>query len=153
MMNQFFYSKLTDGVPSAPIFSAAVGPVTGLNKPLDICSDAELAEHGFVRVVAPPYPQDGYRYEMSVPREDGGVWKVDWVQLPTPLRDETMAKLAKQRRDDRNALLATTDWTQLADAALTVEKKAEWAQYRQALRDIPNKPNFPWVVDLPVRPS
>lgn len=152
-MNPFFYSKLTDGVPSAPVIGMAVGPVAGLNKPLDHCSDAELTAYGYVRLVTTPYPQDGYRYEMSMPREDGGVWKVDWVQQPTPFREETMAKLAKQRRADRNALLATTDWTQLADAALSAEKKAEWVQYRQALRDLPNKPNFPWVVDLPVQPS
>ena len=37
-------------------------------------------------------------------------------------------------RDHRNALLAQSDWTQLADAP--VDREA-WATYRQALRDFP----------------
>jgi len=36
----------------------------------------------------------------------------------------------------RDALLAESDWTQYAeDNTLTDEKKAEWATYRQTLRD------------------
>ena len=36
----------------------------------------------------------------------------------------------------RNGLLADSDWTQYAeDNSLSDEKKAEWATYRQALRD------------------
>jgi len=30
------------------------------------------------------------------------------------------------------------DWTQAADSPLSDTKKAEWATYRQALRDLPN---------------
>ncbi len=37
----------------------------------------------------------------------------------------------------RNALLAWSDWTQGNDSPLSSSKKAEWATYRQALRDIP----------------
>ena len=40
--------------------------------------------------------------------------------------------------EKRNRLLAGSDWTQLPDNALTDSKKAEWATYRQALRDLPN---------------
>lgn len=39
-------------------------------------------------------------------------------------------------RANRNAKLMNSDWTQLADASLTDTKKAEWATYRQSLRDI-----------------
>jgi hypothetical protein len=41
-------------------------------------------------------------------------------------------------RDERTALLFRCDWTQLADAPLTIEEKQAWAAYRQALRNIPN---------------
>ena len=34
-------------------------------------------------------------------------------------------------------LLKESDWTQLPDSPLSAEKKAEWAAYRQALRDLP----------------
>ncbi len=37
----------------------------------------------------------------------------------------------------RDRLLAQCDWTQAADSPLSDSKKAEWATYRQALRDLP----------------
>jgi hypothetical protein len=40
----------------------------------------------------------------------------------------------RRKRDD---LLVRTDWTQMPDSPLTTAKKAEWATYRQALRDMP----------------
>ena len=36
----------------------------------------------------------------------------------------------------RESLLIKSDWTQGADSPLSDSKKAEWATYRQALRDI-----------------
>ena len=41
-------------------------------------------------------------------------------------------------RKPRRALLASSDWTQLADAPLTAEEKAAWAAVRQQLRDLPD---------------
>ena len=40
-------------------------------------------------------------------------------------------------RSRRNQLLASSDWTQCADVALTVEDDTAWRDYRQALRDLP----------------
>ena len=40
-------------------------------------------------------------------------------------------------RLSRNQRLAGTDWTQGADSPLSNSKKAEWATYRQELRDYP----------------
>lgn len=40
-------------------------------------------------------------------------------------------------REIRSACLSASDWTQVADVALTDSKKAEWATYRQQLRDFP----------------
>jgi len=42
-------------------------------------------------------------------------------------------------RAERRGRLITCDWTQLPDAPLTDEEKAEWATYRQELRDLPSK--------------
>jgi hypothetical protein len=47
-------------------------------------------------------------------------------------KDSAMAQL----RSTRNALLLACDWTQIADC--TIPKKAEWATYRQTLRDLPS---------------
>lgn len=46
-------------------------------------------------------------------------------------KDSAMAQL----RATRNTLLTACDWTQIPDC--TIPKKADWATYRQALRDFP----------------
>ena len=45
-------------------------------------------------------------------------------------------ELLELLRGVRNALLSESDWTQLPDSPLTEAQRAEWATYRQALRDI-----------------
>ena len=42
-------------------------------------------------------------------------------------------------RESRADLLKQSDWTQSADSPLSDSKKAEWATYRQELRDLPSK--------------
>jgi hypothetical protein len=37
----------------------------------------------------------------------------------------------------RGELLQASDWTQLGDAVLTLAERADWQNYRQALRDLP----------------
>jgi hypothetical protein len=49
----------------------------------------------------------------------------------------------------RDAELARTDWTQVADAPVD---QAAWATYRQALRDLPASNTDPRTIDLPVAP-
>lgn len=72
--------------------------------------------------------------------EDNGYEVCDdgWVQPSIVVRDLTL----EERRDRfirpaRDFYLAKSDWTQTVDAPLSAEKRAEWAAYRQALRDIP----------------
>jgi hypothetical protein len=45
-------------------------------------------------------------------------------------------------RQQRDAKLASCDWTQLADCPLASDKKALWVTYRQALRDLPDQQGF-----------
>jgi nitrous oxide reductase accessory protein NosL len=54
----------------------------------------------------------------------------------------------------RDALLASSDWTQAADSPLSDDKKAEWATYRQELRDITSIEDLAGVHDTrwPVTP-
>ena len=49
----------------------------------------------------------------------------------------TTANRLHELRYTRAARLAACDWTQLPDSPLTGAKRAEWAAYRQALRDLP----------------
>lgn len=50
----------------------------------------------------------------------------------------------------RNAELAKSDWTQLADASVD---KTAWATYRQALRDLPAQGGKADKVELPNKPA
>lgn len=45
--------------------------------------------------------------------------------------------LWKDIKGQRNALLNSSDWSQMPDAPLTDEQKEVWRLYRQVLRDIP----------------
>jgi hypothetical protein len=57
---------------------------------------------------------------------------------PEELTDEELhALLQPEVRFKRNAKLTRSDWTQFPDSPLSDSHKAEWAAYRQALRDIP----------------
>jgi hypothetical protein len=55
-------------------------------------------------------------------------------------------------RQYRTELLSSCDWTQLPDAALTLEEKQAWSGYRQALRDIPQNFLIPEEVVFPETP-
>lgn len=48
--------------------------------------------------------------------------------------EETKRLFWSVLRAERNALLMTSDWTQTIDAPVD---QAAWAEYRQALRDLP----------------
>jgi hypothetical protein len=50
----------------------------------------------------------------------------------------------------RDGELVASDWTQLPDAP--VDKEA-WAEYRQALRDLPSSNSNPRLIELPVKPE
>lgn len=60
------------------------------------------------------------------------------------------AKQAEAVRNQRDADLKASDWTQVADAPVD---KAAWATYRQALRDLPNAAGFPWDHTYPNKPE
>ena len=67
-------------------------------------------------------------------------WQDDNITAPTDEQIQTKynelvaAEPLKLLREVRNTKLAETDWTQSRDVTLTND--ADWATYRQALRDI-----------------
>jgi len=70
------------------------------------------------------------------------------------LSEEELSRRTEQKstevRSERDVRLAESDWTQIQDAPVN---KAEWAIYRQALRDVPEQEGFPWAVIWPGRPA
>ena len=58
--------------------------------------------------------------------------------MPAPAIVElTSEQIVTALRGSRNYLLQSSDWTQVADAPLSIEAKALWTAYRQELRDMP----------------
>lgn len=49
---------------------------------------------------------------------------------------ENQDNIIESLRTVRNSLLTETDWTQVEDSPLSEEKKTEWKNYRQELRDL-----------------
>jgi hypothetical protein len=118
-------------------------------------SDESLLEYGVHRVFFATQPE---LTATQVLVEGTPVFSTEdqrWTQTFT-VRDMTTDEVqqrdagqAAQVRSERNALLAASDWTQVADAPVN---KAAWATYRQALRDVTAQAGFPWTIDWPVAP-
>ena len=65
---------------------------------------------------------------------------------------DASAELLAEVRSLRNRLLAESDWSQMPDSPLSPEQKQKWAEYRQALRDIPQSyPDFKGI-NWPTKP-
>lgn len=56
-------------------------------------------------------------------------------------------------RSMRDKLLLESDWTQLPNNPLSVEKQNEWAAYRQALRDITETYQVGQELTWPTKPQ
>lgn len=85
-------------------------------------------------VPLPPKPEGFYRFDGATKQ-----WQFD---------AETADREARQQRQ---TLLFNSDYTQLPDAP--VSNKADWAAYRQALRDITGQADYPRSIVWPVAPA
>jgi hypothetical protein len=94
---------------------------------------------------------EGLDWEVAKAQEDGegGIELV----ADSAKEDAKEERLWAALRSERNAKLSACDWTQVADAPLTTEKKAEWAAYRQDLRDLPEETADPASPSWPAEPS
>lgn len=62
------------------------------------------------------------------------------------------AEFAKAARDSRDNLLSECDWVIVMSLEAGRAIPAEWAAYRQALRDLPQQAGFPVTIVWPVKP-
>ena len=67
---------------------------------------------------------------------------------PNAERPEDTNQLAFAVRDQRDRLLASTDWWAVADRTMTQAER----DYRQALRDITSQEGFPQSITWPTEP-
>lgn len=151
------YVKLTNG--NVDTYPYNVGqlrrdnPNTSFPKQIP---DDTLAEYGVYKVTIPDTPSYDERTQTlsqnDQPHKEGDQWVVGWA-----VTDKTAEEIqqyddnaAEANRSQRDRLLAETDYLALSDQTLS----AEMASYRQALRDITNHVNFPYLAeeDWPTKP-
>lgn len=65
----------------------------------------------------------------------------------------TPAQIADEARAQRDALLAACDWVAIRANELGEPVPQDWADYRQALRDVPEQVGFPETIDWPTKPE
>ena len=70
---------------------------------------------------------------------DSSQFGVTWDQVKTKLDELNNLEPFRLLREERNKLIAATDWTQLKDIDLDIIRERNWKNYRQALRDLPSK--------------
>lgn len=113
---------------------------------LDRLSDEDLVAYGWYKIRKDPVSFDTATHQVAYTRvysvEEDAVIETAVVTPKPPVSVEEMkGPFLAFLRELRNERLAESDFTQLADvvARSTPEKNQAWADYRQALRDLPSQ--------------
>lgn len=76
------------------------------------------------------------------------------TQVPQDIpEDVILADHKREIKSIRNRLLSATDYTQIPDVPISSEKVAEFAIYRQELREIADKYDYCHEVVWPTKPK
>jgi hypothetical protein len=113
----------------------------------------EGVEYALVTPTTRPTADYTQNVTEGTPALTGCVWLQVWT-VTSASPEEVSARIASQWsevREQRNRKLYACDWTQLSDAPLSAEVKAEWVTYRQALRDVTQQAD-PFAIVWPVEP-
>jgi hypothetical protein len=92
-----------------------------------------------------PYVEGEFSDKEYVIQEGVAVKRLDSVILEANNAEAIIAL-----RNGRNERLKDCDWTQVSDAPVN---KADWAAYRQQLRDLPDNTSDPKDVTWPTEPT
>jgi len=85
----------------------------------------------------------------AIESSDPADWGTTWSAISTKKDELTAAEPMKALRAERDRRLAETDWRASSDLTLS----ADWATYRQALRDVPSSATSLDDVTWPTPPS
>ena len=114
----------------------------GQTKAADL-SSIQLADG--MQIIELQSPQDAHLYKVL----NGEIVRKSDAEIA----DTNLPKDLAIFRGGRDELLKASDWTQAADSPLSDAKKAEWATYRQQLRDLPANTTDPSNPTWPTPPS
>jgi hypothetical protein len=117
-------------------------------------SDSFLAERGAVKVSL--FREHNRATQKLVPCdpviENGWAYVVAVADKTAEEIASDVASKSAQLRAARDRALEACDWRVIRAAETGVAMDQEWANYRQALRDLPSNPDFP-NVELPHDPD
>lgn len=118
--------------------------------------DETLAAYGVHSVaVLDASPVDAATHRIvqdASPSLVNGQWQIGWsvVSLTADEIAEKANEAGNAVRSQRDRLLSSCDWTQVADAPVN---KTAWAAYRQELRNLPKQAGFPANIVWPSEPE
>lgn len=113
--------------------------------------DELLASYEVFEVVVdtpPAIDEKTYKAVLAeMPTYANDAWRLGWsvVEKTAEEKQRYYDAAASRVRSKRDLLLSETDWMALSDNTLT----QPWADYRQALRDLPQQSGFPYNVVWP----
>ena len=94
---------------------------------------------------------DDFSKSMWIKLDAGHYGTVGFPPTHYPKHPATEEEKSAEVRAERDNLLLTSDWTQIS-GELSAAKKAQWATYRTALRDVTLQVGFPFEVNWPTKP-
>jgi len=103
--------------------------------------DVDSAQSWIIEEISRPYWKNDNRVQL-----------IDLTPTP-PSEKEILADKWKELRNKRDKALTASDWCMLGDAPLNKEQKAIMANYRQALRTLPENSHNPDQLELPEIPK
>ena len=107
------------------VYEKETGSVTGIKQWITEIDKTAIIEN---------IPAETHAYKEEAAPSLQHRWNgTDWEPIPEPIEYALLAIRVRRR-----ILLNNCDWTQANDSPLSDTKKAEWATYRQALRDLPS---------------
>lgn len=117
-----------------------------------------LESYGVYQVysaAAPAYDEATQKLVPANPTFDGTKWVFTYsvVELEAEEQNYVRDLKARHARERRNELMNESDWTVIRSVEMSTELAQSWKDYRQALRDIPSQPGFPFVVVWPQKPE
>ncbi len=98
-------------------------------------------------------PSLSVRHGSADPDRDRIKWGRRVSKTKTDLKRQENEQSLFKLRAERQQLLAASDWTQMPDADLSATERADWAVYRQALRDLTKTTIDPTSPVWPVPPT
>ena len=139
---------ITNGAPETYTIGQLRRDNPNVSFPKDIPAEtlASFNVYPVKRTPAPDIDSKTHRHTQDIAQVNGE-WTQVWNTVELPL-DQASDNI----RAHRDSLLANSDWIVVKAYENGNPVPQDWADYRQALRDVPAQDGFPYSVDWPQEP-